>query len=354
MLNMDETTFRILDTLSSGLGSPVSINELTKKISERHGTAFYANIYEKTRSLVKQGIISITKSGKSSIASLNFENYLTVDLLADMESRKKQEFLADKPELQMLFMELDTYCSDLSFMKSASLISPERNEKLNRAELLILSKGREIQDGILALDKILGSLQRIHGINIDYLILTKEAFLDLLKSDEINPLKEMLSDQITFLFPQAFWIEIRAMLQDGIHLAFREAATNPAKIHEQDLVYNLARFGYKELGRETKQGEKICVEYITASILMKDDARLNNAIPIILAKNKPDYNLLIFLAQKYGLAGKLLGLLNALNQIKPATELRQAIRILEVMNVKEIKVDEKSIRAKMRLYDAIR
>src|SRR5208283_4422654 len=98
----------------------------------------------------------------------------------------------------------------------------------------------------------------------------------------------------------------------------------------------------------------ICIEYITASILMKNDARLNNTIPIILAKNKPDYNLLIFLAQKYGLSDKLLGLLNALNQIKPQTELRQAIRILEFMDAKEIKVNGKSIREKMRIYDAIR
>ena len=271
-----------------------------------------------------------------------------------MESRKKQEFLADKPELQMLFMELDTYCSDLPPIKSLSLISPERNEKLNRAELLILSKGSEIQNGIFGLNKKLETLQNIHGIKIDYLILTQEALLDLLKSDEINPLKEMLSDQTTILFPQAFWIEIRTMLEKGIHIALSSATTNPAKIHEQDVTYNLARFGYKEIGRVTRQGEKICIEFITASILMKDDARLNNAIPIILAKNKPDYNLLIFLAQKYELSDKLLGLLNALNQIKPATELRQALRILEDMHVKAIKVNGKSIREKMRLYDAIR
>ena len=60
---MDETTFRILDTLSSGLGSPVSINELTKKINERYGTAYYANIYEKAQRLVKRGIIGITRTG---------------------------------------------------------------------------------------------------------------------------------------------------------------------------------------------------------------------------------------------------------------------------------------------------
>ncbi|MHB2035757.1 MAG: hypothetical protein ACYCPW_03325 [Nitrososphaerales archaeon] len=354
---MDETTFKILDALASGLGSSVSINELTKKIDERHGAAYYANIYEKAQNLVKQGIINISRIGKSSIASLNFKNYLTVDLLADMESRKKQEFLFDKPELQMLFSELDTYCIDLSWIKSMSLISPERNEKLNRAELLILFKGSEpkseIQSEIFALNKLLGSLQRIHNIKIDYLTLTNDSFLGMLKSDEINPLKEMLSDQITFLFPQAFWIEIRTMLDKGMHFAFSAEATNPAKIHEEDMIYNLARFGYKEIGRDTRHGEKICIEYITTSILMKNDARQTNAIPIILAKNKPDYILLVFLAQKYDLSDKLLGLLKVLNQIRPVTDLRLAIGILEAMNAKEIKVDRKNIQQKMRLYNAI-
>lgn len=36
---MDETTFRILDTLSRELGRPPSINELTRKIETLHGTA---------------------------------------------------------------------------------------------------------------------------------------------------------------------------------------------------------------------------------------------------------------------------------------------------------------------------
>ena len=353
---MDETTFRILDTLSRGLGRPISINEMTKEIKERYGTAFYANIYERTRTLTKQGIIGIARTGKSSNAFLNFKSYLTIDLLTEMELRKKQEFLGNKTGLQMLFLELETYCSDLPLIKSMSLINAERNERLNRAELLILlrsSGGSEIENGILALGKILSSLQRIHNIKIDYLILTREGFLDLLRSDEINPLKEMISNQITFLLPQAFWIEIRSILERGIQLTFSNAETNPAKIHEHELEYNLARFGYKEIGHETREGQKIGIEYVATSILMKDDARRKDAIPIILAKSKTNYATLIFLAQKYGLLDRLLGLLKALHKIKPATELHRAIRILEAMDVKEIRVNEKTIVAKMRLYNAI-
>ena len=50
---------------------------------------------------------------------------------------------------------------------------------------------------------------------------------------------------------------------------------------------------------------------------------------------------------------RLLGLLKALNKIKPTRETASAIEILETLNAKEIQVDEKSIRRKMRLYNAI-
>jgi hypothetical protein len=355
---MDETTFRILDTLSRELGRHISINELTSKIAEQYGSAYYTNIYKKISALNKEGITHAARTGKSSIASLNFKNYLLIDLLTQMELKKKQEFIRSKPELQMLLLEIDTYCSDLPFIKSISLINPERNMKLNRAELLILLKSSEqeseIQNTIFAMNKILLSLQSIHNIKIDYLILTKEEFFDLLASDETNSLKEMLFNQIAFLFPQAFWIEIKTMLEKGIQIRFSEEETNPAKISESDLIYNFARFGYKEIGPEIREGEKICIEYIITSILMKNDARRRDAIPIILAKNRANYSLLIFLAQKYRLLGKLLGLLKALHKNKPIREVHQAIRTLEAMNVKEIKADEKSIESKMRLYNAIK
>jgi hypothetical protein len=354
---MDETTFRILDTLSRELGRDISINELTSKIAAKYGSAYYANIYKKLSALNKEGIILTARTGKSSIASLNFKNYLLIDLLTEMELKKKQEFIGGKQELQMLLLEIDTYCSDLPFTKSISLINPERNAKLNRVELLIVLKSSqqesESQNTMFAMKKILSSLQSIRSIKIDYLISTKTEFLNLLRSNEINPLKEMLFDQIAFLFPQAFWIEIKSILEEGIQIRFSEEETNPAKISESDLIYNLARFGYKEIGPEIREGERICIECIIASILMKGDARRRDAIPIILVKNRANYSLLIFLAQKYGLLGKLLGLLRTLHKIKPIPEVQQAIGTLEAMNVKEVKADEKSIKSKMRLYNAI-
>ncbi|MBI2938790.1 MAG: hypothetical protein HYY22_11380 [Thaumarchaeota archaeon] len=351
---MDETTFRILDTLSRALGKPLSINELNRKMQELHGTAYYANTYRKLQALTEQGSITLTKAGQSSLATLNFGNYPLIDMLAEMEIKRKQTFLEKQAELQMLFMEIETYCSQMSAMISVSATRPERNRKLNRAELLILlhPEGSQHHEQTLAIHNLMQIIQRMHTIRIDYLILSGSELSSLLASEEKNPVQEMLADEIAILNPQGLWYEIRNAHQHGLQIKTSEKETNPSKIPERNIIHNLARFGYKELGPALEKGEGICIEYIITAILMEKDARRIAAIPIILAKNRPNYNLLTFLSQKYGLSGRLLGLLKALDKIRHTKETEAAIKSLEAMNVKEIEADEENIMKKMRLYNA--
>jgi hypothetical protein len=85
---------------------------------------------------------------------------------------------------------------------------------------------------------------------------------------------------------------------------------------------------------------------------MQGDERRIEAIPTILAKHNVNGNLLIFLAQKFGVSRRLLGLLRILEKIKSKEEIQKMIRLLEALNVEEITADEESIRQKMRLYNA--
>ncbi|MEX0656254.1 MAG: hypothetical protein WD154_01750 [Nitrosopumilaceae archaeon] len=355
---MDEATYRILNILARNLGKPLSINELTGKIEEAYGGAYYANINEKIHDLTKEGIITLSRGGRSSLTSLNFNNYLIIDLLAEMELRRKQDFLRGKQEMQMLMMEIDTYLHGWLLIKSISLMYPERNAKLNKAELLIHLKKTErkkMEETKTGIHVIIDTLQRIHNIRIDYMILEDKMFLNLLKSNEINPAREMLSNKIVILNPQDFWIEIKKVIETGIQIIVREDETNPAKITEEDLVFNLARFGYAELGPQIKQGRLICIEYIINAIMFQNDARRMDAISIILAKNsdKTNYDLLLFLSRKYGFGGKILGILKALRNLVAhgMTEINNPIKLLEAMKIEEIKANEKSIKEKLRLYN---
>jgi hypothetical protein len=352
---MEETTFRIVDTLSRELGNPISISKLTESIKKLHGTAYYANIYRALQNLTREGVITLTKTGNTSIANLNFRNYLLLDLLTEMELRRKHELLK-RGELQILLMDLDARSRNMRRIESISLINPEQNLKLNRLEFLILLD-RDLKDSsrldyTLTLCEMMRELQNKHNTKIDPLILTFDECLELLASDEINPLREMLPYAITIYSPSAFWNEIASSSRKIHGIPLGEKQTNPARIAERDLIHNLARFGYREIGPEIREGTDICIENIITSLLIEKDARHTEAIPILLAKNKANYNLLIFLSQKYGLEGELLGILRALNSIKPGEEREGATRILEAMKIKEIRADEDSIRQKMRLYTA--
>ena len=353
---MDTTTFRILDTICAGLGKSFSINQLTEKIKERYGTAHYVNIYKKLHDLERQRILDLDKLGRSSIVRLNFQNYLLIDFLTEMEIKKKVEFLQGKTDLLMLLTEMNRFLNDFYSIKSICSINPKKNAKLNRLEFLFLLRTSTeeslTQDEI---DEILMQLQKLqnkYNLRIDGLLLEEYEFFNLLESDEINPLKEILSNKTAFFCPQAFWNEIMEIVEKGIQIRTKEMETKPAEITEMDLTYNLARFGYKEFGSGIRQGQKLCIEYIITALLMQGDARRIEAIPIILAKNNANSKIMIFLAQKFGVSERLLGLLKILAKIKSMKEINRTIRLLEALNVRDIKADERSILQKMRLYNA--
>ena len=353
---MDATTFRILDIVSTYLGKFFSINQLTEKIREVYGTAYYANIYKKLHDLEAQGILNLNRFGKSSIIKLNFNNYLLIDFLTEMELKKKIEFLERRTYLQVLLGEMDNCFGDSNSIKSILSVDPEKNSKLNKMEFLCLLRHLDqesrIKDETIDICGKFRRLQDKHNLRIDSLILDGFAFHALLESDEVNPLKEILSRKMVFFCPQAFWSEVREIVEKGIEIRTEEMAIRPDEISETDLVSNLARFGYKEFGSRIGPGRRICIEYIVTSLLMQGDPRRVMAVPVITAKNNVNSNVLIFLSQKFGVSEKLLGILKVLADVKPREEIKSAIELLEVLNVKEIEIDRDGVLEQMRLYNA--
>ena len=355
---MNEATHRILDILSRRLGIPMSINEITKNIDEIHGGAYYANTYEKIKELDREEILTLTKTGRSSLVSLNFDNYMIIDMLAEMELKRKHDFLKGKQEMQMLMLETGTYLRSVPLISHILLMYPEKNTNLNKAEMLIHLKEsndkKAVEGTKIQIHAIAETLQQTRNVRVDYLALENGTFLDLLKSNEHNTVREMLHDKIAILHPQDFWLEVKSATEKGIKISAISHEINPAKISEEDIVFNLARFGYTELGPKVKRGNLFCIEYVISSIMFHDDARRIDAIPVIIAKNpKICYDLLLFLARKYGFGGKMLGILRTLRNLVAhgMKTVDEPIRLLEAMRVEEVKADAKSIKEKLRLYN---
>lgn len=353
-----ETEFRILDVLSREIGNSLSINKIAEKVKTVYGSGDYKNIYVAMNNMARNKVVKLEPTGNTSIASINFENYMIIDLLSELELKKKQDFLKNRQEMQMLMMEIDTYLHSFLLIKSISFMNPEKNTKLNKAELFIhlrKTDRKSMEETKRGIHAIIDTLQKIHNIRIDYMVLEDKMFLNLLRSNEHNPAKEMLSNKIVIFNPQDFWFEIKKAMEAGIKIIAEESETNPAKTSEADLVFNLTRFGYTELGPQVKQGKLICIEYVINAIMFQNDARRIDAIPVILAKNsdKTNYDLLLFLARKYGFGGKILGILKVMRNlvVHGMAMINEPIRLLEAMKMEEVKANEKSIQEKLKLYN---
>jgi len=350
---LDKATVRILDTISSNIGDSLSINQLTERIKDTYGSAYYANIYRKLQELKSEGLLDLEPIGKSSSVKLNFDNYLLIDNLAAVEIEKKIDLLSKRKNLFSLLADMDKILADKCSIKSVTAINPLKNVKLNRVELLFLL--RETPDYLnetVELSKEMLSLERKYNLKISSLILDKCDFVDLLTSDEVNPVKEALSQQITLYNPQAFWIQIKEIAEKS-QIRTISSETKPLNLSDSDLTFNLNRFGYSEFGASFTHGKKFCVEYITTSLLLREDARGIDAVAVILAKNRFNSNLLSFLSQKYQTAPKLLGILKILRQTNPKPQVNDVVKILKAVNLQELPADETSIKQKLELYHAL-
>jgi len=350
---MDKAAIRILDTISSSLGDSLSINQLTQRIKEAYGSAYYANIYQKLQELKSESLLNLEPIGRSSSVKLNFNNYLLIDTLAEMEIEKKLDFLSQRKNLFPLFSELDAALTDRCSIKSVTAINPLKNVKLNRFELLfLLRKTPGYLGETVELSQEMLKLERKHNLKISSLILDEHDFVDFLTSDEVNPVREALSQQVTFANPQGFWSQIKELAQKT-QIRTISSETKPLSIPDSDLNFNLNKFGYSEFGTSFVEGKKFCIEYITTSLLLREEARGIDATAVILAKNRFNSNLLAFLSQKYQTAPRLLGILKILGQTHPKPEVSQTIKILEAINSTELPADEVSIKQKLELYNAL-
>ena len=354
---MDETTFRILETLAENMGQEMSIKTLTESIQRSHGSAHYSNIYDKVQQISKDKMITLNKAGNTYRISLNFFDYWIVDLLTQMEIMKKQKLLMEHPRILHLLSEIENVAQAIPNMSSISAIRPIRNEAVNRLELLVL-----IKDGISSdseertrrlTDYAIDLMRRGGGTKIDSLLLEESEFRTMLSSREKSPAREMIGDKLAFFGAQHFWMTIKSAVEKGIWIRAERQETIPSKISEKDLVYNMARFGYKELGRTMELGTDFSVEFVVAAMLAKGQARLVEAVPVILAKQKANYNVLFFLAQKFRFLELLLAVLDALLVVLPRDkdEVGYLMQTIKKMKIKTTMIlNTNSIEEKIRLY----
>src|SRR6266571_2776313 len=209
---MEELTLRILLALSRNLGRAMSIQDLTREIKRLYGKAYYANTYNAVRPLTTKGFLRLAHLGRASSISLNFGNYLLLDLLTEMELHKKRAILERIPRGEATFAALDECLRDIP-ARFALLSEAERNLRLNRIEILIcVAKGKEARAS-----SAIGNLARRLAIRIDALCISEPELLIFLSKPEHNPIQEIAATGTALFNPQAYWALIAGAEAEGRH-----------------------------------------------------------------------------------------------------------------------------------------
>ena len=88
----------IISILLRDYGESISINELTRRLNRRYGSAHYPNVHEKVEEMKADGTISLERVGRSLLVRLDQSNPMLADTLAEHDLAEKRRFLADNPD----------------------------------------------------------------------------------------------------------------------------------------------------------------------------------------------------------------------------------------------------------------
>jgi len=350
---VNETEIKTLDILANEIGNTMSISTLTTKIKEIHGNADYKNIHNSIQKFVEKNIVELKKNGNSSIPKLNFGNYLLVDHLVQNEIIKRIKFLEKNKNYQIIFSELILDLKNLKQLKTILLFNLDENIEKNKIELLFILNGNEIKKETKQMEIIINRIKNKYNIEIEKILLEENIFKSYLISQESNLFNEILKNKIILLNAESFWINIKELITNG-SIVKSEESTKINNISQVECIYNLVKFSYTELANESIQSKEIGLEFLITSILLKKEFyKYTNAIPVLLMKNKINFNYLIYLSLKYEVINKLLGILKAMNKLTPTKQISKINKELSKQKVKPLEVNIEKIKLKMSFYNIL-
>lgn len=357
---LGETQARILDALAANVGRPLSVQGLTAEIRRLHGGAYYANVHRALRGLVAEGVARLERRGRTNAVALDLGSDLTVDALAIRELQRKRALLLARSGLRSALADLASLGSRPE-IRSVSLVEPERNAKLRRAELLVLTRAPPPAAEPMA---ALVQWGRRHNLRADALVLDVGAFVKLLGSTEANPAPAMAADRFAVVGPHAYWWDLAAAVRAGARITTGLPDPDPRSLPEDAVAANLRRLGYREFGPPETPAGDVRVEVLAIALLLRGEARRVAAVPVILAKNPFLPGLVAFLARKHGVDGQLLGLLRA-SRATPfrgrrrgppprlaSPQFLETEALLETGGAQEVRVDPNRVQETLRLYHA--
>lgn len=210
------------------------------------------------------------------------------------------------------------------------------DNKFGRDTLMVLDAETEVAGAYRAADRA----EKESGLRADVLAVSQKEFDELMRDESGNDAKRIAAYGVTS--------------GERIMPAGKTDPPNPPDITAEEFVYNMGRFGYSLYdthGKVTARAPDIRAEYIISGIMLdRHTRRIGSGIPVVLCNAVINYGLLLYLARRYGFAGRLYGILLRLHKLGRAPDSERAISILDMCNVKPLMPSQQSITEALHVY----
>ena len=338
-MNKEET--KIMSYLSDNLGDGGNILEMSKEIDKRYGPAYYPNIYNTAKKLEKLGIIEIEHEGNSKLIKLNMKNPLSTYYISEIENYKNQKISIPKEILSNILnlsQEFDIF--------SICILDAEKYLKINRLELLILIRRDDENSSLI---KALLQMESSYNIKIDPIILTLDGFIKIMRSEELDLMKDLILNKNILYNSDGFWGLIK---QHKIDTKYKRFNKFPQDLTRDELAYNYNRLGYR-LNENTKITNKISIELTIFSMSINEEIRIKYGAIILLYKNIKKINLayLYYIYKRYDDLGILKGILLSLTNLTNLKENNKIRYYINLISDKPSAYDTKMVKRYIELYD---
>ncbi|MCL5679810.1 MAG: hypothetical protein M1465_00495 [Candidatus Marsarchaeota archaeon] len=338
---MNREEMKVMSYLSDNLGDGGSILEMSKGIDRKYGPAYYPNIYNTVKGLEKRGIIHIEPEGNSRLIRLNMENPLSVYYISEVENYKNQRISMSKEVLSGildLIQEFDIF--------SICALDAERYKKINRLELLVLTRNHGENKGLI---KSLLKMESDYNIKVDPIILTLDEFIKIMKASELDLIKDLILNKNILYNSDGFWELIK---QHGINARYEKFNKFPQDLTRDELAYNYSRFGYR-LNENIKPNNKIAIEPIIFSMSISEEIRIKYGTIILFYKNieKINWAYLYYIYKRYDNLGKLKGILLSLARLPNVQHNNEIEYYINLIPDKLNIYDSKLVKKYIELYD---
>lgn len=180
----------ILDIFLKNIFREMTFNEIKKETKERSNNKLQKAI----ENFKRENILNHKTIGKTILYSLNLKNNKTLDYLHLLSLNKKMPF-------DMLYKIQNSLLRNTEFFSLVIFGSYAKGVNTTKSDLDIAV----FTENKKSIEPLLESIKRKELINIDYHIITRHEFLEMLKAEEENLGKQIFRHHLAFYNPYIFY-----------------------------------------------------------------------------------------------------------------------------------------------------